>query len=136
MNPGALFCWLFPQTHFLIKVRKRITVVFRGSVTKKDFLTDVTWWMRDVNNRMKRYDDNQPDVIRVHAGFHDYLFGDTGLTSEEIESMESFTGQDLDLMEGDKISKFDEIMEYHVIPALKKYPGYKLYVTGHRYVLH
>lgn len=112
--------------------RKRITVSFRGSVTKKDFFTDLSWWMRDVNNRMKRYDINQPDVIRIHAGFHDYLFGETSLNENEIINLQKFSESDLDFVEGDKLSKFDEIMEFHVIPIMKKYPGYKLYVTGHR----
>lgn len=30
--------------------------------------------------------------------------------------------------------KFDVIMEQLVV-EMKKYPGYKLYVTGHRYVI-
>ena len=112
--------------------RKRVTVAFRGSVTPKDFLTDVSWWMRDVKNRMKVFDDSQPDVIRIHTGFHDYLFGQESLNQSEIDRLEAVSKKDLDFVEGDTISKFDEIMNFHVLPLLKENPGYSLYVTGHR----
>ena len=55
--------------------RRRVTVAFRGSITKRDFLVDISLWFKSMPNRMRKYantDDDeknkQPKRVRVHAG--------------------------------------------------------------------
>lgn len=112
--------------------RNRVIVAFRGSITKKDLLTDAMIWMKDMPNRMKKFDpENQPDIVRVHAGFWYYLFGKSSLTEEEYNELLQLKPESIELIEGEEISKFDEILQFHVLPLLKKNPGYSLSVTGH-----
>lgn len=111
--------------------RKRIIVGFRGSVTTKDFLVDASAWFKRVPNRMRRFDKKQPRHIKMHAGFHKYLFGETEVTDEEKERLLTVNPDAMDLVEDEEITKFDEIMQFHVLPKLQEHPGYQLYVTGH-----
>lgn len=123
-----LFCWLCDKD----PARNRVIVAFRGSITKKDLLTDAMIWMKDMPNRMKKFDpENQPDIVRVHAGFWYYLFGKSSLTEEEYNELLQLKPESIELIEGEEISKFDEILQFHVLPLLKKNPGYSLSVTGH-----
>lgn len=104
---------------------KRVTVVFRGTNSLKDKLVDVSAWIQKTENRMYNKDkDTQPKEVRIHDGFHDYLFEDIrDKYKTEIES----EGVVLD----DDRSKFEVILKKYVIPALKENPGYELHVTGH-----
>jgi len=111
--------------------RERIIVGFRGSVTPKDFLVDASAWFKRIPNRMRRFDKKQPRYVKMHAGFHKYLFRDTDITADEKERLLSVNPEALDLIEDEEISKFDEILQFHVLPKLREYPGYQLYVTGH-----
>jgi hypothetical protein len=93
---------------------ERITVVFRGSVTKNDYATDANIKMIHVpdpsmdHGVVKNSGNNQ---IGVHQGFYEYLFG-------------SKSG---------KLSKYDQIIGH--VHKLFQDPNrmrhYKLYVTGH-----
>ncbi|KAL3795355.1 hypothetical protein HJC23_009528 [Cyclotella cryptica] len=97
---------------------KRITVAFRGSTTKTDFLTDAKIDMVSVPDP-ERFASSTTDSnldkgesnICIHRGFYEYLFG-------------SEKGQ----------SKYEEIM-LHVQKLFESNPKYrdeyKLYVTGH-----
>lgn len=105
-------------------VLKRVTLAFRGSVTTRDFLQDAKIWITDTDNPYagqggKKLSDRQPKKLGIHSGFHDYLFyndtdGDGVMTAEEALSKSKY-----------------EIIEDQVLRVLAKYPGYKLYVTGH-----
>lgn len=99
---------------------KRITVAFRGSTTKSDFLTDAKIDMVSVPdpevyatkpNETSKGNKVESDIC-IHEGFYTYLFG-----SEK-------NGE----------SKYDEIMT-HVQKLYDSKPEYKneykLYVTGH-----
>eukprot|EP00550_Attheya_septentrionalis_P009724 CAMPEP_0198282834 /NCGR_PEP_ID=MMETSP1449-20131203/2585_1 /TAXON_ID=420275 /ORGANISM="Attheya septentrionalis, Strain CCMP2084" /LENGTH=463 /DNA_ID=CAMNT_0043979249 /DNA_START=113 /DNA_END=1504 /DNA_ORIENTATION=- len=97
-------------------IRKRITVCFRGSVTKLDWATDFEIYMKDVSNPLQSHISQEP-TIRVHHGFHDYLFGPSSRGAKGPN--------------GEDLSEYQEIMQQHVLPVLKQYPGFKLYVTGH-----
>ena len=90
---------------------KRVTVAFRGSVTQKDFITDACISMISKENPVHGFANDQDEEIKLHSGFYSYLLEKNG---KELEK-----------------SKFDEVMGI-VVPLLEKYPGYKLYVTGHR----
>jgi hypothetical protein len=91
--------------------RKRITVCFRGSVTKTDWATDFEIYMKEVSNPMKAHASQEP-TIRVHNGFFDYLFK---------PSSRGVKGPD-----GEDISEYQEIMQEHVLPVINDYPGYKV----------
>ena len=105
--------------------RKRVTVCFRGMHTFLDALVDVQAFMKNMPNRMKKYNDSLPDEIAVHQGFHNYLF-------EPIPARQRAKLRNIDMIDGEVFSKFDVCMQQFVLPALKKNPGYDLYVCGHR----
>ena len=96
--------------------RKRVTVCFRGSVTKKDWATDYEIFMKEVDNPMKHHASQEP-TVRVHNGFYDYLF---------TPSSRGVKGPN-----GEELSEYQEILQEHLLPVLRENPGYKLYVTGH-----
>lgn len=92
-------------------VRRRITVVFRGSVTFQDFITDAKKSHTKIKNPvtgMQVHHSETPQNIRLHSGFHQYLF----MTDEA------------------NMVRFDHIMK-DVKSLLTQYPGYNVYSTGH-----
>ncbi|KAL7470414.1 hypothetical protein ACHAXS_010653 [Conticribra weissflogii] len=124
---------------------KRITVAFRGSTTKTDFVTDARMDMirvpdprefastynqnNDTNNSNQNRNDNdkteysQDEIetnICIHQGFYEYLFGSPGSDNDGHASRPH--------------NKFREIMT-HIQAILDSNPvyrtTYKLYVTGH-----
>ncbi|KAL7501137.1 hypothetical protein ACHAWT_010888 [Skeletonema menzelii] len=95
---------------------ERITVIFRGSVTKTDFLTDANI------NLMQAPDpylvaeglesEESESAIGIHKGFYDYLFAEKdGLPSKYVEIMKH--------------------VEQLVMDDVNRRENYKLYVTGH-----
>lgn len=89
-------------------VEERITVIFRGSVTKADFITDSKISMVQAPDPQST-DSN--GSVGIHQGFYEYLFG----------------------AKGSKPSKYTEVMN-HVEQLLAENPSrknYNLYVTGH-----
>ncbi|KAL7541822.1 hypothetical protein ACHAXR_011251 [Thalassiosira sp. AJA248-18] len=94
---------------------ERITVVFRGSVTKNDFMTDAKISIVQAPDPRKFNGTESEDMcggdVGVHQGFYDYLFGESN----------------------GKPSKYAEITK-HVAQLLNENPtrrNYKLYITGH-----
>lgn len=89
-------------------VEERITVIFRGSVTKADFITD------SKISLVQAPDPQSTDSlgsVGIHQGFYEYLFGE----------------------KRSKPSKYAEVMN-HVEKLLAENPArrnYNLYVTGH-----
>ena len=98
------------------EARQRVTVCFRGSVTNTDWATDYQVYMKQVPNPLASH-ASQEEFIRFHNGFHDYLL------ETNSRGAKGANGEDL--------SEYQEILYHHVLPVLRKYPGYKLYVTGH-----
>ena len=91
---------------------ERITVVFRGSVTKVDLAADANINMIHVAEpSLDLEDEGDGHEIGLHQGFYEYLFKSTGSRS-----------------------KFDQIMG-HVRKLFKQDTNrqrhYKLYITGH-----
>jgi hypothetical protein len=97
-------------------VRKRVTVCFRGSVTKTDWATDFEIYMKDVPNPVKSHRRQKP-TIKLHNGFYNYLFNSSSRGAKGPK--------------GEPLSEYQEILQEHVLPVIKDHPGYKLYVTGH-----
>lgn len=91
--------------------RRRVTVCFRGSVTKTDWATNVEIYMKEVTNPLRAH-ASQDAKVRIHHGFYKYLFG---------KSSRGVKGP-----EGENISEYEEIMQEHIMPILHKYPGYKV----------
>lgn len=87
-------------------VRKRVVVVFRGSVTKEDWKVDSRAWQIKVPLEDGMLDGF--DYVTLHKGFYEYLFKETA------------SGQ----------TKYEIIMD-QVRPLLAEHPGYQLYVKGH-----
>lgn len=94
--------------------RKRVTVSFRGSVTKTDWKQDAQIWMERIPNPV--VGKGQPNDVRIHHGFYEYLFYET--TSKEKRA------------DGTIMNKYERIIG-QAADLLKKNPGYKLFVTGH-----
>jgi hypothetical protein len=118
--------------------RKRITVCFRSSTTKTDWATNLELYMKEIKNPLYQHDGNgygrrqhgggggssdhhhhqhqhhhhQPPTLRVHHGFHDYLFQPT---ERGVQGPN-----------GEPLSEYQEIFQEHLFPILKKYPGYKV----------
>jgi hypothetical protein len=94
--------------------RQRVTVVFRGSATPKDFIQDAKISQKKIENpvyKMMDKDDAEgmPATINVHTGFYQYLF------KQDKET---------------KKTRIESIMD-HVKEQLKENPNFQLYVTGH-----
>ena len=99
-------------------VRKRITLVFRGSESRYGAM--MTNWRANLAIAKRRVP--VPEILRnqvkqknfkVHTGYYRYLFKETAKESDE-----------------ENRTKYDQIVEA-LSPLLKKYPDHKLYVTGH-----
>jgi len=91
--------------------RKRLTVCFRGSVTKADWATDFEIYMKEVQNPMRGHSSQQP-LVRIHNGFHSYLFEPSSRGAKGPN--------------GEELSEYEEIMQMHVFPVIREYPDYKV----------
>lgn len=97
-------------------IKKRITIIFRGSVTNKDFLQDAKCAQLQLDNPVLKIMSNKnpteeqmPSKIRIHTGFHEYLF---------YQRKDSQT------------TRLQEILE-DAKGLLRENPGFSLYMTGH-----
>lgn len=91
-------------------LRKRVTVVFRGSVTQQDFLTDSKSAQKKLDNPLASFMEEAPPQIQIHTGFYQYLFA-----------------KDKD---DKKKRRLDHILD-DAKKLLRENPGYRLYCTGH-----
>jgi hypothetical protein len=91
---------------------QRVTVVFRGSVALKDFVTDVT--VDDTAFDLPTADDpGKINYGRVHTGFYNSLYGPTKVGNE-----------------GNNLCQAEEILG-KLQKLFITYPDYTLWVTGH-----
>lgn len=137
-------------------IRKTVDLVFRGTVTQKDLLTDVKAvpWKVPVENC-------PVDSVTVHKGFYDYLFqklksnssgryvitADSGVVIKEEESVvkddkggtseidQSNTSARTNDKNGHKTASSSQTTKYEIIKEqlsaiLTEHPDYELYVTG------
>lgn len=89
-------------------IRKRVTVVFRGSVTAQDFVTDAQLAFRESVNPVTKAAIDASPTIKLHHGFYDYMF------------KRDYSGR----------VRIEHILE-DVRALLTKHKGYRLYCTGH-----
>jgi hypothetical protein len=87
------------------KTEKRITVVFRGSVSLKDWIVDLSS-AKQTPDIIQEFSSEDVDV---HSGFAGYLFGES---NEEGKT------------------KFDQILDI-LKQASSSYEDYAIYITGH-----
>lgn len=95
---------------------KRITVVFRGSITKQDWAANMEAYMKEIPNPMASRHASQQPTVSVHHGFHEYMFSPT-----ERGAMGP---------NGEPLSEYEEILQHHVLPVIEKYPEYKVSFLG------
>eukprot|EP00555_Chaetoceros_dichaeta_P014941 CAMPEP_0198256354 /NCGR_PEP_ID=MMETSP1447-20131203/6289_1 /TAXON_ID=420782 /ORGANISM="Chaetoceros dichaeta, Strain CCMP1751" /LENGTH=538 /DNA_ID=CAMNT_0043942983 /DNA_START=79 /DNA_END=1695 /DNA_ORIENTATION=+ len=88
---------------------KRITIAFRGSATKNDFITDSKIAQIKVDNPVHVLDKRLPTTINIHSGFQGYLFAKNTETGK---------------------TRIEEILD-STKNLLRENPGYQLYCTGH-----
>mmetsp|Transcript_40828 Transcript_40828/g.71772 ORF Transcript_40828/g.71772 Transcript_40828/m.71772 type:complete len:570 (+) Transcript_40828:98-1807(+) len=93
-------------------VEERITVIFRGSVTNNDFMTDAKISIvRAPDPRKFSGTESEDSPLGIHQGFYEYLFGKSNRNqSKYVEIM----------------NHIDQLLDDN--PTRKKY---KLYITGH-----
>lgn len=95
--------------------KQRITIIFRGSVTNKDFLQDAKCAQKHLDNpvlaitRNNPTEEEMPARIRIHTGFYEYLFYQR---------------------QGSETTRLEEILD-DVKMLLRQHPGFSLYMTGH-----
>lgn len=94
--------------------RKRVTVVFRGSATQKDFIQDAKISQKKVENPVFEMMEDargrgMPETINFHAGFYQYL-----------HKKDKTTGK----------TRIQQILE-DAKSELAKNPNFQLFVTGH-----
>jgi len=111
---SATDAWLDDEAAWAIAVnhlKKRITVVFRGSTVNKDWLVNARLVFTDM--KLHGPQSNDPIIGKVHKGFYNYIYGNTkqGIDQRTISKAETILGE---------------------LQALfRKHSDYKLYVTGH-----
>ena len=98
------------------RTERRVIVSFRGSVTLTDWRTNARVWPVEMD-LPGGAGDKFKNPVKVHAGFHDYLFG------ENKESRFS----------GGFHSKFEHITKVleEIYAQHPEYADYALYVAGH-----
>ena len=97
------------------KVRKRVTIAFRGSVTKKDFQQDAKALFSGIQNPIRADgSEDLPEEMGIHLGFKEYLYG----TKKEIES------------DAEMKPKYKVILD-KAAELVKENPDYQLRIVGH-----
>lgn len=91
-------------------LHKRVTIIFRGSVTQQDFITDARSAQKKVESPVHALVEEAPQRIGIHTGFYTYLFAKDDIDENKLRCQRIL----------------DDAKE-----LLKENPGYRLYLTGH-----
>mmetsp|Transcript_9279 Transcript_9279/g.18685 ORF Transcript_9279/g.18685 Transcript_9279/m.18685 type:complete len:521 (+) Transcript_9279:19-1581(+) len=133
-------------------VHRRIIVVWRGSITKKDWTADITVTPVNVphplyNNPNNNNKHKWPHYMKMHKGFYDYIFQPVTVradTEQDDDDGEEEKGQQQNIgprrlghnKKGKTENKkqqprtvFDEVVQ-QIQALLEQYPDYKLVTTG------
>jgi hypothetical protein len=110
--------------------RKRIVVMFRGSITVRDWIQDSKFILSEVQNPLAGESD-QPETIRLHKGFSEYLYHNspsvllsTSYIRQAISGSRNEGGVEASQ------SKLEEVLD-KVKALLDQYPEYNVYITGY-----
>jgi len=107
-------------------VHRRVVVVFRGTAEIKDLIADLTFHMIKYDNPFEDFPAKKKHKLAVHCGFYSYLFETHTVKTVETNAMDG-----TEKVTTSTFTIFDKIFS-SVIYHLKRNPGYKLFVTGHR----
>ena len=116
------------------RLLQEIRLVFRGSVTVRDWAHDANSLLKHERNPLYQINDDDEDTtttvipqaksVGIHDGFHSYMFK----KPKRVESKSKKSKTDHTNEEGK--SKYDTIHE-HLGRLRQEYPNYKVCVTGH-----
>jgi hypothetical protein len=114
---------------------KRITICFRGSITKMDWSMNRRTFMTSFDNPVpaSKLLRNAKTKIRVHNGFYRYL-------CEPLSEVRRWAKQQADRGKREKVdfsthksqgelaglSQYEEMLKHHLLGLVKEYPGYKV----------
>ncbi len=104
---------------------KRITICFRGSASTLDWTMDREIFMKSVNNPVPESKLQAGSKLLIHNGFYNYLCAPLGQVRRRAHKHQR--GNRLNELDGaDELSQCQEILQRHIFPLLKEYPGYKV----------
>ena len=120
-------------------LRKRVVVVWRGSVTKEDWVANLTVAQSTLENPQYAYHNKwNGTTMKIHTGFYNYVFQPIKLDKDDDveeregalevgdEKIASSTGKNKE-QEGRTL--FDVVVK-DVMDRLKQYPNYEVFTTG------
>ena len=120
--------------------RRRITVIFRGCTTRKDWAISVETFLTEhsfttPSTTTDTADTPLPTTMGIHRGFHRYLFGQTKNNSNCETPLDDSSSthrqqQQQQQQQPHQKSKFESILD-KLRGILQIYPDYQVYVTGH-----
>jgi hypothetical protein len=131
-------CYFLEEMVYGIAVnptQQRITVYFRGSTSKMDWSMSEEVYMTSVDNPVKTPDSNKilhaGSKLLIHHGFYNYLCAPLRQVRQEAERrwhhQESVTeAAPAEEEEENGLSQYQQILQLHILPLLKQYPGYKV----------
>lgn len=104
---------------------KRITICFRGSTSTLDWTMDREIFMTSVDNPVPESMLRAGPKLLIHNGFYNYLCAPRGQIRRRAHKHQR--GKRLkELDSSDELSQCQEILQRHIFPLLKEYPGYKV----------
>lgn len=100
------------------RTEKRVTIVFRGSVTLKDWMIDLSMSSTAPKDlQFARTKSLVSDDVRVHSGFASYLFD-----KDEVKGKSKYE---------EVLDDLDDVFSYKNSTLGRDYSDYSLFVTGH-----
>jgi hypothetical protein len=107
--------------------QRRITVCFRGSTSKMDWTMDEEIYMTSVDNPVPDSKIHAGPKILIHNGFYHYLCSPLSQVRQQAEKrLHKETGKEASAGENNGLSQYQEMLQLHILPLLKQYPGYKV----------
>ncbi len=104
-------------------IQQRISICFRGSVTKMDWNIDEEIYMTAVGNPVPASKIYAGSKLLIHDGFYKYLCAPLSQIRQQAE-MNFKESEKPD--EHEELSQYQVMLQFHIIPLLKQYPGYKV----------
>jgi hypothetical protein len=108
-------------------IARRISVCFRGSVTRKDFRQDARALLSSIDNPAIKFDPDLSDQLGVHLGFREYLYVDDGHPNIFLPQWRG--GGKKKEFQG-SMKKYEIILE-QVRALVRENPECKVRISGH-----
>ena len=120
-------------------LRKRVIVVWRGSVTKEDWEANLTVAQSTLENPQYAYHNKwNGTMMKIHTGFYNYVFQPIKLDKDnDVEEKEgasevgdgNVAASAGKKKEQDGTTLFDVVVK-DVMDQLEQYPNYEVFTTG------